>query len=317
MAAPSNGGLTSAVALGSVAGIRTFGPWGTLAARGRFTNRGLRVAMLAALAGELAADKHPAIIPRTDPPSLAGRVTSGALAGRVVAGARGAGAGAAAAAATTFVTERARALAVEHSSIPEPALALAEDAAALTVAAVFTRPAGDEGDDGSDGEPNPASEEPASPLRSPVAAAALGIVASAAGTAAMTSVQASYLRATGGEQSSTPEQVGRRLIRKVTGKRVPRRHRPALNQVMHALYGTSWGAPFGLVARSGALRERPAATGLAFGAAVWGVSLIELPLLGVAPPPWRQPLTSLAPDLAFHLVFGTATTTVYRAIAAG
>jgi hypothetical protein len=32
-----------------------------------------------------------------------------------------------------------------------------------------------------------------------------------------------------------------------------------------------------------------------------------LPLLGVAPPPWRRPPAALARDLAFHLVYGTAT----------
>jgi hypothetical protein len=83
--------------------------------------------------------------------------------------------------------------------------------------------------------------------------------------------------------------------------RGPRKRRAAFNQAMHVVYGTAWGAPFGLLCRS------PTRDGLLFGTAVWCVSLVELPLLGVAPPPWRQAPGALVSDLAFHLVYGTAT----------
>ncbi len=122
----------------------------------------------------------------------------------------------------------------------------------------------------------------------------------------MTSVQVAYLKATGGEPSSAPEAVGRRIIKGVLGRRVPRRQRPALNQLMHGLYGTSWGLPFGLGAGTRPPLS-PAAGGIALGLTVWGTSLIELPALGLAPPPWQQSPAALASDLGFHLVYGTVT----------
>jgi uncharacterized membrane protein len=279
--------LPSAAALGVVCGMRTFGGWAALALRGRVSDRRLRGALLAAAAGEMAGDKTPWVPPRSDPAALAGRVISGALGGRLVGGARGARVGAATAAASTYASERARALLGERLGIPDPVLGVAEDALVLGVA---TAAAGEPGAEEGDGDvPEPTGERP------PLMAVVHGLLAAVVGTAAMTSVQMAYLSATGGEPSSAPGDVGRKLID------VPRDRRAAFNQAMHMLYGTAWGAPFGLLRRS-----RPG-DGVLFGTVVWGVSLVELPLLGVAPPPWRQTPGALARDLGFHLVYGTAT----------
>jgi uncharacterized membrane protein len=277
----------SAAALGAVCGMRTFGGWAGLAVRGRVPDRRLRAVLLAAAAGEMAGDKTPWIPPRSDPAALAGRVISGALAGRLVGGARGARLGAATAAAGTYASERARALLGQRLGVADPLLGVAEDALAIGVAtAAAGVPSAEEG------EGNAA--EPANARRSAPTAAVRGLLAAAVGTAAMTSVQVAYLSAAGGEPSSAPGDVGRKLID------VPRDRRAAFNQAMHMLYGTAWGAPFGLLRRSRPIH------GLLFGTVVWGVSLVELPLLGVAPPPWRQAPGALARDLAFHLVYGTA-----------
>jgi uncharacterized membrane protein len=277
--------LRPAAALGAVCGMRTLGGWAGLALRGRVTDRRLRGVLLVAAAGEMASDKTPWIPPRSDPAALAGRVISGALAGRLVGGARGARLGAATAAAGTYASERARALLGERLGIPDPLLGVAEDALVIGVA---TATAGvPDADGGEDDATEPASSAPSAAIR--------GLVAAAVGTAAMTSVQVAYLSASGGEPSSAPGDVGRKLID------VPRDRRDAFNQAMHMLYGTAWGAPFGLLRRSRPIH------GLLLGTVVWGVSLVELPLLGVAPPPWRQAPGALARDLAFHLVYGTAT----------
>jgi hypothetical protein len=45
-------------------------------------------------------------------------------------------------------------------------------------------------------------------------------------------------------------------------------------------------------------------------------ALAELPALGIAPPPWRQPPSSLAVDLGFHLVYGLATAAAFEALTA-
>jgi hypothetical protein len=284
--------------------MRTFGAWTGLALRGRVPDRRLRAALLVAAAGEMAGDKSPWIPPRSDPAALVGRVISGALAGRLVGGVQGARVGAATAAASTYASERARALLGERLGLPDPVLAAAEDALVVGLASVGAGAAQAGQDDGNSAEAGAGdsdSAEPANATRSPVTAAVRGLLAAAVGTAAMTSVQVAYLSASGGKPSSAPGDVGRKLID------VPRNRRAAFNQAMHMLYGTSWGAPLGLLARSMPIN------GVLFGAAVWGVSLVELPLLDVAPPPWRQEPAALARDLAFHLVYGTATAAVLNA----
>jgi hypothetical protein len=119
---------------------------------------------------------------------------------------------------------------------------------------------------------------------------------------------------TGGDESEAPREVGEKILG-VLGAKVKKEQRPALNPAMHALYGTSWGLPFGIVWGRG---ERPPGPtqGLVFGANVWLASLVELTALGVAPPPWKQSPAALAQDLAFHLVYGVATAAAYEAFSA-
>jgi uncharacterized membrane protein len=282
---------SSAAALGAVTGLRTFGAWAGLAIRGRIPDSRLRAGLLVAAGGEMVADKTPWIPPRCDPSSLAGRVISGALAGRLVGGPAGLRAGAASAAASTYASERARELLGQRLGLPDPLLAVAEDALVLGVATIGA---------GLPDRTEASAEDEEGDRRSVAREALRGLAAGAIGTAAMTSVQMAYLRATGGQPSTAPGDVGRKLVD------VPRGRRAAFNQAMHMLYGTSWGAPFGL------LRSSRRGNGLLFGMAVWGVSLVELPLFDVAEPPWRQRPGALALDLAFHLLYGTATAAVLQ-----
>jgi hypothetical protein len=71
-----------------------------------------------------------------------------------------------------------------------------------------------------------------------------GVLAGAAGTAAMTAAQTAYLNARGEEPSRTPAEVGRRIVEGVLQREVPEEWMGALNNIMHWLYGTSWGALF-------------------------------------------------------------------------
>jgi hypothetical protein len=130
----------------------------------------------------------------------------------------------------------------------------------------------------------------------------------------MTSAQVWLYGMTGGEASDAPAKVGERLLG-VLGVKVRKEQRPALNTAMHVLYGSSWGAPFGLAFGRG---ERPPGPvqGLVFGANVWAVSLAMLPALGLADAPWKQPVSALAQDLGFHLVYGTVTAAAYEAFSA-
>jgi hypothetical protein len=139
------------------------------------------------------------------------------------------------------------------------------------------------------------------------------VVAAAVGTAAMTSAQVWLYGITGGQESETPAKVGEKILGAL-GVKVRKEQRPALNTAMHALNGTSWGLPFGVLFGRGG--PTGPAKGLVFGLDVWLASLVELPALGVAPPPWKQPRGALAQDLAFHLVYGTATAAAYEAFTA-
>lgn len=89
--------------------------------------------------GELVGDKLPKTPSRSALPPLLGRAASGALVGAAVfvsEGRRattGAALGSTAAIVAAFAGERLRALAVEKTGLPDPAIALAEDATVLLI----------------------------------------------------------------------------------------------------------------------------------------------------------------------------------------
>jgi uncharacterized membrane protein len=89
--------------------------------------------------GELFGDKLPATPSRTSLPPLLGRAASGALAGAAVfvsegrSATIGAALGSTAAIAAAFAGERLRALTVEKTGLPDPVVAVAEDATVLLV----------------------------------------------------------------------------------------------------------------------------------------------------------------------------------------
>jgi uncharacterized membrane protein len=140
--------LPTAAALGAITGVRSLAGLATLTAgRGRTgaaAGESRLERLLAdpvasglvqwAAAGEMVADKLPAIPARTEPVPLAGRIGLGALAGLLVARRRAGPAlaaalvgGAVAAASTVAVTGLRRRLAAR--GVPDLALGLAEDAA--------------------------------------------------------------------------------------------------------------------------------------------------------------------------------------------
>ena len=89
--------------------------------------------------GELVGDKLPATPSRTSLPPLLGRAATGALVGAAVfvsegnRATTGAALGSTAAIAAGFAGERLRALTVEKTGLPDPIVALAEDAAVLLI----------------------------------------------------------------------------------------------------------------------------------------------------------------------------------------
>jgi len=102
-------------------------------------SRRLSKALLVMALGEFVGDKLPTTPSRTALPPFLGRAASGGLVGAalfVSEGRRattGAALGSSAAVAAAFAGERLRALLVEKINLPDPAVALAEDAVVLLV----------------------------------------------------------------------------------------------------------------------------------------------------------------------------------------
>lgn len=163
----------------------------------------------------------------------------------------------------------------------------------------------------------------------PLGAAARGIAAGLAGTAAMTASQeiSSRLQASGDEsdggraqkpddpweEASTPAKLARRVIEGVFRRDVPPEWIPALTHGMHWSYGTGWGAVYGMLHET----RRPSSrlrAGLAFGAGVWAMSYVELIPTGLYEPPWRYPASQVAFELSYHLVYGIGVAGAYAAL---
>jgi uncharacterized membrane protein len=149
--------LAGAALLGFVAGLRSQVPQAALSLRGLAPARGpfkalggragKTVAVLGA-AGEIVADKLPVAPSRVKTGPLLGRVASGAFAGATLAsagGRRGRGLvlpallGAAGAYAGSWGGYALRRSAAQRTNLPDPLVAVTEDAAAIGLALVATR----------------------------------------------------------------------------------------------------------------------------------------------------------------------------------
>jgi uncharacterized membrane protein len=303
--------------LGAVTGARTFLAPAALALRGRLGDgaggKVAKLALPALAAGELVADKLPMAPPRVEGPGLVGRVLSGVFSGRVSDGTRGARIGATFALASTYPSQVLRSQIVGQTPLPDLACALPEDLLAASLAATSATEPRPDVDGPKTQDSLEFSAHQHEPSRGFVTAAGLGLAAALVGTAAMTSAQVWARGLTGAEGSEAPREVGEKILGRF-GVKVKKDQRPALNTAMHVLYGASWGLPFGVVLGRG--RPPGPAKGAAFGLGVWLASLAELPALGVSPPPWQQSPAALAKDLAFHLVYGTATAAAYESLTA-
>lgn len=134
-----------------------------------------------------------------------------------------------------------------------------------------------------------------------------GVLAGAAGTAAMTAAQLAYYRATGSSSSPAPAEVAKRVVGGVLQREVPEDSDELLGTATHWAYGVGWGAVFGLAAAG----RRPG-RGVGFGLTVWAASLVHLPAMKLAPPVWEYEPKTIATDVGFHTLYGVVAAKVYR-----
>jgi hypothetical protein len=144
----------------------------------------------------------------------------------------------------------------------------------------------------------------------------LGLVAGAAGTAAMTAWQELLPRlkadrGDGEEEEPAPAQAARKVLG-AAGLEPPRSWTPVLAHAAHWAYGVGWGGVYGLLRRR---RDHPLLAGAAFGLGVWTASYAQLVPLGVYEPPWADPPQALAEDLSYHAVYGLGVAGAYAALA--
>lgn len=154
----------------------------------------------------------------------------------------------------------------------------------------------------------------------PLAAVAGGLLAGAAGTVCLDTVQYLKYRRKGGRdnplrwefapvdswaQAPDPGQVAKRVIEGFTQRELPDRWAFPISTAMHWAYGSSAAAGYGVLA--GSLRRPHAAYGLPFGAAVWASGYLVLPQAGLYKPIWEYDAKTLASDLSAHLAYGAGT----------
>ena len=162
----------------------------------------------------------------------------------------------------------------------------------------------------------------------PIGAVARGLLAGAAGTAAMDALLFVRYRRDGGtrspeewelsqgvagwEDAPAPAQIGKRLTEGLFQVTLPAADAALVNNVTHWAYGMLGGAQCGLL--MGSLRRPRVVYGLPFGAAVWAAGYVILPAAKLYKPIWEYDRRTLAKDLSAHLVYGLATSGVLWAL---
>lgn len=154
---------------------------------------------------------------------------------------------------------------------------------------------------------------------------ARGMVAGAAGTAAMDLRLFGQYRREGGtsslldwelsrgmtwETAAAPAQVGRMLTERGLGITLTDEAAPTVNNLVHWGYGIAWAGLFGLV--EGRLARQRASHGMPFAVAVWLSGYAVLPLLKLYRPIWEYEPAVLWKDLQAHLTYGSTTAGVFR-----
>jgi hypothetical protein len=165
--------------------------------------------------------------------------------------------------------------------------------------------------------------------KSPLKVVALGLLAGAAGTAAMDAVWYARYKSGGGtdgfatwefgseikswDSAPAPALLGKRIYEGVLQRPLPPERAALANNVVHWATGLGWSAGYGLVA--GSARVPKARFGLAFGPLVWLSSYVVLPAAKLYKPIWKYDAKTLGRDLSAHVVYGMTTASVFRVLA--
>lgn len=134
----------------------------------------------------------------------------------------------------------------------------------------------------------------------------MGLVAGAAGTAALTIVQMIEMRVSGRDPSTAPADAVDELAGIAPDKEEKRER---FSNAVHWAYGSGLGMVRGLLG-SLPLPERVA--DLAFMATAWGAPMAFLPALDIAPPPNEWDPKQIAMDFGHHVVYAGTVALVWH-----
>ena len=156
--------------------------------------------------------------------------------------------------------------------------------------------------------------------KTPLAAVGQGLLAGVIGNAIFTGYQALEAKLTGGngaqpekppkDWSETPEpaQVGQRIVEGVFEEDVPLEKADTMTTTMHWLFGTSWGAVYGIYQET---FKQPVVSGAALATTVMAFDYTVLPAMKLYKKPWQYAPSTLAKDYAKHVVYGFSVAAAY------
>jgi uncharacterized membrane protein YagU involved in acid resistance len=115
------------------------------------------------------------------------------------------------------------------------------------------------------------------------------------------------------QREDPTEETAQAVSEKVLGHKLTRSEKKTAGPVVHYLFGTAVGAMYGVVAET--IPAVRTGYGSLFGTAVWlGAHVLVVPALGLAEPVTKSPLTQEAGEFGAHLVYGTVSEGLRRAV---
>jgi hypothetical protein len=163
----------------------------------------------------------------------------------------------------------------------------------------------------------------------PMGALVRGLLAGAAGTAAMDAVWYARYRRGGGtssfpewetaagldswEGAPAPAQVGKRVVEGLLQRQLKPEAARLMTNLVHWGYGIAWGAAYGIVAASA--RRPRTRYGLLFGPLVWSTAYLVLPQAGIYKPVRDYDATTLWKDASAHLAYGVGAAASFKLLA--
>jgi len=159
--------------------------------------------------------------------------------------------------------------------------------------------------------------------KTPLAAVGQGLLAGVIGNAIFTGYQALEAKLAGGNgaqpekppknwsETAEPAQVGHRIAEGVFEEHVPLEKAETMTNVMHWLFGTSWGAVYGIYQET---FKQPVVSGAALATTVMAFDYTVLPAMKLYKKPWEYAPSTLAKDYAKHFVYGFSVAAAYSAL---